>query len=610
MINLMSRAPVTQEASSMLSYLKELKVLLDQDFKRIYLVTLIFIFSSSLDFIGISLLGTYIALIVNPAGFRELEFLDNFSDVLSTLSDSELHYLFGIALFFVFLFRFLAVLLSNYTIFKVTNALQVKMQERMMRIYLDQDYESFIQNNSSEYIAKIATYVRMYKVVLVSILRTFSDSLIFIAIAIALAMISFQTLGILILLFLTMFILFNKFLLTRVQKYGEQLNRGNVLMVKAISEGVSGLKEIRMLGKEDFFMKSFSKGVTLMADMEVRQNTIQFAPRSLLELVLVMFVVIIVFINIYIQNDLTSVFTVIGIFSVGAIRLVPIITLLFSSVNTIRYGRNSVSNLYQDIQSFEEGRSKAFDKEDPAPLKKEFIDLDISSISYSYPNSGEKALEDVSLKIKKGDYVGFVGPSGAGKTTLVDVLLGLLHPQTGTIKLNGKDIFSQIELWRSLVAYLPQEIFLIDDSLTKNIALDDDIENSSQDRLKEVIKKSRLDDVIDNLPEGMDTRMGERGVMLSGGQRQRVAIARALFHEREVLVLDEATSSLDMKTEEKIVNQMQKFKGEKTVITIAHRISTLKYCDRLYKLEKGIIMGPYTYDEYLQILAKEILVKS
>jgi len=606
----MSRAPVTQEASSMLSYLKELKVLLDQDFKRIYLVTLIFIFSSSLDFIGISLLGTYIALIVNPAGFRELEFLDNFSDVLSTLSDSELHYLFGIALFFVFLFRFLAVLLSNYTIFKVTNALQVKMQERMMRIYLDQDYESFIQNNSSEYIAKIATYVRMYKVVLVSILRTFSDSLIFIAIAIALAMISFQTLGILILLFLTMFILFNKFLLTRVQKYGEQLNRGNVLMVKAISEGVSGLKEIRMLGKEDFFMKSFSKGVTLMADMEVRQNTIQFAPRSLLELVLVMFVVIIVFINIYIQNDLTSVFTVIGIFSVGAIRLVPIITLLFSSVNTIRYGRNSVSNLYQDIQSFEEGRSKAFDKEDPAPLKKEFIDLDISSISYSYPNSGEKALEDVSLKIKKGDYVGFVGPSGAGKTTLVDVLLGLLHPQTGTIKLNGKDIFSQIELWRSLVAYLPQEIFLIDDSLTKNIALDDDIENSSQDRLKEVIKKSRLDDVIDNLPEGMDTRMGERGVMLSGGQRQRVAIARALFHEREVLVLDEATSSLDMKTEEKIVNQMQKFKGEKTVITIAHRISTLKYCDRLYKLEKGIIMGPYTYDEYLQILAKEILVKS
>ena len=236
------------------------------------------------------------------------------------------------------------------------------------------------------------------------------------------------------------------------------------------------------------------------------------------------------------------------------------------------------------------------------------MDLDISSISYSYPNSGEKALKDISLKIKKGDFVGFVGPSGAGKTTLVDVLLGLLHPQTGTIKLNGKDIFSQIELWRSLVAYLPQEIFLIDDSLAKNIALDDDIENSSHDRFKEVVIKSRLDDFIDNLPEGLDTRMGERGVRLSGGQRQRVAIARALFHEREVLILDEATSSLDTKTEEEIVKQIQKFKGEKTVIAIAHRITTLKYCDSLYKLEEGIISEPYTYDDFLLTLEDKSLV--
>ena len=231
--------------------------------------------------------------------------------------------------------------------------------------------------------------------------------------------------------------------------------------------------------------------------------------------------------------------------------------------------------------------------------------LQIDNLSKYF--GGLAAVSDCSLKIKKGDFVGLVGPSGAGKTTLVDVLLGLLHPQTGTIKLNGKDIFSQIELWRSLVAYLPQEIFLIDDSLAKNIALDDDIENSSHDRFKEVVIKSRLDDFIDNLPEGLDTRMGERGVRLSGGQRQRVAIARALFHEREVLILDEATSSLDIKTEEEIVNQMQKFKGEKTVITIAHRISTLKYCDSLYKLEEGTISGPYTYDDFLLTLEDKSL---
>jgi ABC-type bacteriocin/lantibiotic exporter with double-glycine peptidase domain len=386
-------------------------------------------------------------------------------------------------------------------------------------------------------------------------LKIFSDLLVCIAVVSALAIVDLETLGVLIFLFLTMFILFNKFLYSKVERYGEEFRLADRLMIKGISEGVSGMKEIRILGKEDFFKKTVSRGIRKMAEMDVKQTLIHNSPKSFLELVMVVFVVIIVFMNFYIQNNLDTVVTVLGVFAVGAVRLVPIVSGLFGAIATIKYGRSSVSNLIKDIQSFETEGSEAIERKGTTPQQQNFLDLDISSISYSYPNSGEKALEDISLKIKKGDFVGLVGPSGAGKTTLVDVLLGLLHPQTGTIKLNGKDIFSQIELWRSLVAYLPQEIFLIDDSLAKNIALDDDIENLSHDRFKEVVIKSRLDDFIDNLPEGLDTRMGERGVRLSGGQRQRVAIARALFHEREVLILDEATSSLDMKTEEEIVNQ-------------------------------------------------------
>ena len=587
------------------SLIKDLKILLDKELKRLYFVAIVFVLSSSLDLIGLGLIGAYIALIVNPDGFRELESLSYFNDFLSPLSNTDLIVSFGLILMFVFSIRLLAILLSNYIILRFSADQMVNTQERMMGIYLNQDYESFIQRNSTEYVVAISGYVRRYQSVLQSMLRIFSDLLVCIAVISALAIVSLETLSVLIFLFLTMFILFNKFLYSKVERYGEEFNLGNRLMIKGISEGVSGMKEVRILGKEDFFKKTVSRGVKTMVEMEIKQSLIQISPKSLLELVMVVFVVIIVFTNIYNQNNLDTVFTVLGVFAVGAVRLVPIVTLLFSSINTIKYGRSSVSHLVKDIQSFETGGSETIERKDTTPQQQSFLDLDISSISYSYPNSGEKALEDISLKIKKGDFVGFVGPSGAGKTTLVDVLLGLLHPQTGTIKLNGKDIFSQIELWRSLVAYLPQEIFLIDDSLIKNIALEDDIENLSHDRFKEVVIKSRLDDFIDNLPEGLDTRMGERGVRLSGGQRQRVAIARALFHEREVLILDEATSSLDMKTEEEIVKQMQKFKGEKTVITIAHRISSLKYCDSLYKLEKGIISGPYTYDDYLQILGNE-----
>ena len=584
------------------SLIKDLKILLDKELKRIYFVAIVFVLSSSLDLIGLGLIGAYIAFIVNPDGFRELESLSYFNDFLSSSTDQELLVFFGLILVFIFLIRLLAILLSNYIIYKFSADQMVKVQERMMDIYLNQDYESFIQRNSSEYVVAISTYVRRYRHLLSSMLKIFSDLLVFIAVVSALAIVDLVTLGVLIFLFLAMFILFNKFLYSKVQRYGEKFNLADRLMIKGISEGVSGMKEIRILGKEDFFKKTFSRVIKTMAELDVKEKLIQSSPKSLLELIMVVFVVIIVFMNFYIQDNLDTVVTVLGVFAVGAVRLVPIVGGLFSSINTVKYGRSSVSHLVKDIQSFETGGSKTIESKDTTLQQQSFLDLDISSISYSYPNSGEKALEDISLKIKKGDFVGFVGPSGAGKTTLVDVLLGLLHPQTGTIKLNGKDIFSQIELWRSLVAYLPQEIFLIDDSLAKNIALDDDIENSSHDRFKEVVIKSRLDDFIDNLPEGLDTRMGERGVRLSGGQRQRVAIARALFHEREVLILDEATSSLDMKTEEEIVKQIQQFKGEKTVITIAHRISSLKYCDSLYKLEKGTILGPYTYDDFLLTL--------
>ena len=589
------------------SLIQDVKILLDKDLKRIYFVAIVFVLSASLDLIGLGLIGAYLAFIVNPDGFRELEFLGYFNDALSSLSDQELLVLFGLILMFVFLIRLFAILLSNYIIYKFSADQMVNTQERMMSIYLNQDYESFIQRNSSEYVVAISGYVRKYEAVLVSMLKIFSDLLVCIAVVFALAIVDLKTLSVLMFLFLTMFILFNKFLYSKSHRYGEEVNVGERLMIKSISEGISGMKEIRILGKEDFFKKTFSRGIKTMAEMDVKSKLIQISPKSLLELLMVLFVIIIVFMNFYIQNNLDTVVTILGVFAVGAVRLVPIVSGLFGSINTIKYGRNSVSNLIKDIQNFEAEGSETIEKKDVTTQHQNFLDLDISSISYSYPNSEEKALEDISLKIKKGDFIGLVGPSGAGKTTLVDVLLGLLHPQKGAIKLNGKDIFSQIELWRSLVAYLPQEIFLIDDSLTNNIALNDDIENSSQDRLKEVVINSRLDDFIDNLPEGLDTRMGERGVRLSGGQRQRVAIARALFHEREVLILDEATSSLDMKTEEAIVNQMQKFKGEKTVITIAHRISTLKYCDCLYKLEKGIISGPYSYDDYLRTLEDKSL---
>ena len=193
-----------------------------------------------------------------------------------------------------------------------------------------------------------------------------------------------------------------------------------------------------------------------------------------------------------------------------------------------------------------------------------------------------------------------MGPSGAGKTTLIDVLLGLLRPSKGIIEFNGKDIQSDLQSWRAFIAYLPQEIFLIDDSIEQNILLGEEVIDGTKNKLKDSISSSMLDKFISTLPEKMDTRLGDRGVRLSGGQRQRVALARALFHEREILVLDESTSSLDAKTEDEIIQQLLSIKGQRTIISISHRIGTLKNCDRIYRLENGKISEPMDYKDLLK----------
>ena len=255
------------------SLIKDLKILLDKELKRLYFVAIVFVLSSSLDLIGLGLIGAYIALIVNPDGFRELEFLDYFNDFLSSLSNTDLIVSFGLILMFVFSIRLLAILLSNYIIYKFSADQMVNMQERMMSIYLNQDYESFIQRNSSEYVVAVSGYVKRYRTLLRSMLKIFSDLLVCIAVVSALAIVDLQTLSVLMFLFLTMFILFNKFLYSKVERYGEEFNLADRLMIKGISEGVSGMKEIRILGKEDFFKKTFSRVIKTMAELMLKRNS-------------------------------------------------------------------------------------------------------------------------------------------------------------------------------------------------------------------------------------------------------------------------------------------------------------------------------------------------
>jgi ATP-binding cassette, subfamily B, bacterial PglK len=281
----------------------------------------------------------------------------------------------------------------------------------------------------------------------------------------------------------------------------------------------------------------------------------------------------------------------------------PAVGNLISSANGIRYNTHSLNVLYSDLKELEKTKVEESRQLDTINKKSTTFSLGklnqilLDRISYQYPNSQKNALEEVSLEIKQGESIGIIGKSGSGKTTLVDVILGLLTPQGGDIKADGVSVYNNLRSWQNMLGYVPQSIFLIDDTLERNIAFGVVDHEIDRDRLDRAIHASQLAEFVNELPLGLQTVVGERGVLLSGGQRQRIGIARALYYEREVLVFDEATAALDNDTESLVTEAIQSLSGQKTMIIIAHRLSTIERCDRIYMMQAGRIVKSGSYQE-------------
>jgi ABC-type multidrug transport system fused ATPase/permease subunit len=308
---------------------------------------------------------------------------------------------------------------------------------------------------------------------------------------------------------------------------------------------------------------------------------------------MISFVVLLVFLFSYQEKGLELVVPVLTMFSIAALRLFPSVNQIVSGIAHIRFGRPMVSLLYKDLKNAETYDFEKQSKDTKVSLS--FQSIELKKISYSYPGRDYKVINNVTMRIKKGDSVGIIGPSGSGKTTLLDILLGLIEVDEGKVLFNNNDLNNCYSEWKSHVAYIPQNIFIIDDTVTRNIALGvpDDLVDHTM--LNNSINQSKLTELINQMPKGINTLLGEAGVQLSGGQRQRIALARAFYHNRDILVMDEATSALDNETEAEIVDEIKHLKGNKTLIVIAHRLSTVKHCDYIYRIDKGKIVEEGNY---------------
>jgi len=580
----------------MRKYLKEILVLLGPDRRRLPKLILLFLSVSLLDLAGIGLIGPYIAIVSNPQSATSVIEKVN-SWINFPLDEGSLLILISSMLLIIFFIKTVSAIWINFTLVSFSVDQQIRLRKYLMKSYQALPYEVYIERNSSEYIHSTQTLVNKYSTgVILSGLRTLSDSIVAVAILILLAWTNLYAFLLLAGLMVLIIFSYDRIFRKNLSFIGRQTNIASNNMLQGVSEALEGLKEIRIFGCENYFYNKVKNSAKIFGVNDVRSSVISSAPRYILEFIMVLFIVLLVIVTLNFEENSQQLLPTLAVFGLATVRLLPAMTAFSGNLIQLRVNRDSVSLLYKDIK---EMQSNKYIAKGSVVKDSEFKILSMNNVSFHYSASKKNALNQITLDLKAGESIGFIGSSGSGKTTLIDIMLGLLKPQHGSVSFNGSRLSEEIEDWHHHVAYIPQQIFLIDNSLKCNVALGVESEDIDEEKLINSLKKARLFDLMQQLPEGVDTVIGERGVKLSGGQRQRIALARAFYHERDVLIMDEATSALDNNTEREIVDEIKYLKGKITVIIIAHRLTTVQHCDRIYKIENTRIINSGTPKEIL-----------
>jgi ATP-binding cassette, subfamily B, bacterial PglK len=460
--------------------------------------------------------------------------------------------------------------------------------------YLRQPYPFHLLRNSAELIRNALNQVGQMAGALQSYLVITTESLILFGI-LAL-MIVVEPVGTLIVASAFGFASwgFNRFTRGRIRFWGEKFQNHEKLRLQYLQEGLGAVKDVKILGCENEFIDRYQVHNSGGAQINKKKTVVAALPRFWLEILGVSGLAVIVLLMIAQNKSIESLVSTLGLFAVAAFRIMPSANRLLNATQNVRFLSAAFSNLQKEISLIE----KTLPQKENSPLSFEDA-LVLENVCFHYPATEALILKDISLSIEKGNSIGFIGSTGAGKSTLVDIILGLLVPVNGLVKVDGVDIQTKLRGWQDQIGYVPQSIFLTDDTIRRNVAFGLSDEKIEDTVVWNSLCSAQLEKFVKGLPEGLDTRIGEDGVRLSGGQRQRIGIARALYHDPSVLVLDEATSSLDTITESDFMDSVCALKGYKTLIIVAHRLTTVEHCDYLFRLENGSIVEEGKVSELL-----------
>lgn len=555
-------------------------------------VTIIIFLQSFAELLGVSVILPFINAVVAPETLLEEKPIRWAYDFFGMESTGELIIYLAVLIIIVYILKNLFLIYVYELQYKFAYYGKKQMQNELMRYYIGKDYTFFLNVNSSELIRNINTDPEMFYTAVQNALQLLSEICVSVIIVVFLLFTDVTiTLGVAVSVGI-MFLLMIKGLRRVLARYGDERRVYSANMFKCMQQAFGGIKEIKIANRESYFQNDFEKQNEVYTHV-IKQNAFLSAiPKPVMEALCIAGLMAVVAIQVANgTTDTTQFIGVLGVFAAAAFKLLPSVNKISSYFAAIVHNAVVIEKVRDEYREMQETKlSGGQSKESAAKTREKTISLEreisVEHLEFSYPNTEEAVIRDANVVIPKNCSAAFIGPSGAGKTTFVDLILGILTPQKGSICVDGTDIHEALRGWHEKIGYIPQTIYMLDDTIRNNIAFGDAGEIDDA-RVWEALRQAQLEDFIKGLEDGLDTVIGEAGVRLSGGQRQRIGIARALYRRPEVLVLDEATSALDNETEAAVMEAIDRLQGKMTMFIIAHRLSTIQNCDIVYKVENG-----------------------
>ena len=566
--------------------IQKIRMIFNRTQKIKFVVLFCMLFAGSvLELMGVSLILPFVQLVMDTDGTDNALF-QWFGRLVGAESQRELLIWLGLLLIAVYLIKNTYLLFTKYVQLRFVFNNRLELSGRLMRNYMKKPYPFHLEKNSSEILRSVTSDVNNLYELVMDVINLVSNLLIIVMLAVYLLYTDVViTLVVAALLGLCSYFYF-AIMRKRTVDYGKQNQIYNGKMIQAVNQALGGIKEIKVLARENYFVRAYEENGRYYASSLKKSQFYRNAPKYLIETVCVCGVLATILIKLQMGADVQELVPQLSVFAMAAFRLLPSVNQVNNLLNGILFLKPSIDRIYEDLQ-------EAGAKKNERPPERDYRRLPAADavrfehVTFRYPGTEKEILSDLSVELPLKKSIGFVGSSGAGKTTFMDLLLGLLSPDQGRICYGDSDIRDYPDAWGHKLGYIPQSIYLADDTIRRNVAFGIPDSEISEAKVRRALEEAQLLEFVDGLDDGLDTMVGESGVRLSGGQRQRIGIARALYQQPEILVLDEATSALDTETEQAVMEAVERFRGRCTLLMIAHRTSTLENCDQIYRLEDG-----------------------